>query len=436
MKLPTLLTVACLFPVAACAATAGKAASDLNVAPHQQDLRSVRKEIDSLQKDIAQKEAVRKEAQSAIKESEQAISRTSQALKALEGRKTTSSAELSSLRAEIDRTRQSIAVTRQQVVRMLSKQYRNGNHDAMKLMLNAADPNQTSRDMVYYRHIVEARQQLIGDLNMHQRDLEALSAKLEEELARLDHLANRKTTEKSRLLEDKADKESTVTKLASDIQSRQDKLVRLKEDEKRLTGLIAQINREIQKRKAQEAAARKARIEAARKENERRRKLADNARKAGKPVPSEARQSVPVEKPIAADDSADARAFRGQQGALKLPVAGEITGRFGTARSEGTTWKGIFIKTTPGQPVHAVAAGRVVYADALRGFGNAVIVDHGGNYMSVYTGLGNIGRSVGDTVKAQDSLGSTGKLDNGDSGLYFEIRYLGRPVNPLTWARQ
>lgn len=435
MKLPTLLTLTCLLPAAAGAAPAG-GASDLSVAPHQQNLQSVRKEITSLQKDIAQKEAVKKEAQSAIQQSEQAISRTSQALKTLESKKSASANELATLRAEINQTRQRIAVTRQQVIRMLGVQYRNGDHDAMKLMFNAGDPNQTSRDMVYYRHIVEARQQLVADLNMHQKDLEALSAKLEDELSRLDNLAHRKSTEKNRLIETKTDKENTVNQLASDIQNRQERLTRLKEDEKRLTSLISQINREIQRRKAKEAAERKARIEAARKENERRRKLAENARKQGKPVPSEARQSVAVEKDPVAEDSQQGREFKSQQGGLKLPVAGEITGRFGTARSEGTTWKGIFIKAAPGQGVRVIAPGRVVYADALRGFGNAVIVDHGGNYMSVYTGLASIGRSVGDTVKAQDTLGTSGKLDNGDTGLYFEIRYLGRPVNPLTWARQ
>ena len=120
---------------------------------------------------------------------------------------------------------------------------------------------------------------------------------------------------------------------------------------------------------------------------------------------------------------------------MKLPVAGQIVGHFGSARSEGTSWKGLFIKTGAGQSVRAVADGRVVYADGLRGFGNAVIVDHGGNYMTVYTGLSAIGKSVGSSVKAGDSLGSTGALDSGESGLHFEIRHLGRPLNPQSWVR-
>ena len=120
--------------------------------------------------------------------------------------------------------------------------------------------------------------------------------------------------------------------------------------------------------------------------------------------------------------------------AMKLPVTGEIAGRFGSARAEGTSWKGLFIHASRGQPVHVVGDGHVVYADALRGFGNAVIVDHGGNYLTVYTGLANITHGVGDRLKAGDSIGNTGALDSGESGLYFEIRYLGKPINPLTWV--
>ena len=85
--------------------------------------------------------------------------------------------------------------------------------------------------------------------------------------------------------------------------------------------------------------------------------------------------------------------------------------------------------------MRAVADGSIVYADALRGFGNAVIIDHGGNYMTVYTGLSSIGRSSGQRVSAGDTVGLTGSLDSGETGLYFELRHMGRPINPQSWMR-
>lgn len=422
------------------------ASPPLSTAPQQQNLQSVRKEIDSLKKDLAQKQVVQQEAKSAIQESEQAIAQTSQAIAKLENKQNNSAQQLAELRQQVQTTAHKLAETRQRVAHMLARQYKSGDHDAMKLMLNADDPNQTSRDMVYYQHITKAQQQMVAQLISHQHELEALTFQLEQELARLDALSSHKNREKNALLNNKSSKQAQLSKLSGEIQAGQSRLGKLQEDEKRLTNLIAQINQEIERRRqeairkaAEERKARQAAALAAKKENERRRKLAENARKQGKPVPEVARKSVPVpqDKPVedVADSSAAGKAFTSLQGRMKMPVSGQLAGRFGSARSEGTSWKGVFIKTAPGQPVHAVADGNVVYADALRGFGNAVIVDHGGNYLTVYTGLSSIGKGVGSTVKAGETLGNTGALDSGESGLYFEIRHMGRPLNPQTWVR-
>ena len=121
---------------------------------------------------------------------------------------------------------------------------------------------------------------------------------------------------------------------------------------------------------------------------------------------------------------------------MRLPVAGSIAGHFGERRSEGTTWRGLFIKAAPGQAVHAVADGRVVYADSLRGFGNMLIIDHGGSYMSIYGGGDSLTKAVGTQIRAGDTVATTGSTGNlGDSGIYFEIRHQGQPLNPTSWAR-
>jgi septal ring factor EnvC (AmiA/AmiB activator) len=415
------------------------AATTLSTAPQQHNLQAVRKQIDSLQKDIAQKEAVKKQAQSAIQQSEQAIAQTNQVLHQLGKKQNNSSQRLTELQQQLEAAQQQVAVVRQKVSLMLARQYKNGEHDAMKLMLNGNDPNQTSRDLTYYQYIARAQQRLINDLKQRQDALTQLAEQLNVQLSQIVSMSNRKAQERNELQQTRATKQQTLSQVSTEIQSRQVLLAKLKQDEIRLTDLIAQINKNIQQRlaqqKARQQAAFKARQQAARQENERRRKLAAEAVKQGRPVPEVAKKPVPVETvDNVADNSNSGRAFRSLQGRMKLPVAGELVGRFGSARAEGTTWKGLFIHSTRGQAVHVVADGHVVYADALRGFGNAVIVDHGGNYLTVYTGLAAIARGVGDTVKAGESLGNTGALDSGESGLYFEIRYLGKPINPLSWV--
>ncbi|MGZ8228397.1 MAG: murein hydrolase activator EnvC family protein [Burkholderiales bacterium] len=77
--------------------------------------------------------------------------------------------------------------------------------------------------------------------------------------------------------------------------------------------------------------------------------------------------------------------FAQLRGRLALPVKGELASRFGSPREDGgVVWKGLFIAARAGEEVRAIAAGRVVFADWLRGFGNLLIIDHGDGCMSLY----------------------------------------------------
>lgn len=417
---------------------AALAAPASSTAPRQaqQDLNTVRKEIRTIQSDIAKKEAARNAAQSAIAESEQTLKSTRKELSSLGQQRLQSEQKLMELTARIETTQLKIANTRKRVTAMLTSQYHRGQHDAMVMLLNSGDPNQRSRDLVYYQHIAKAQTTVINQLRQQQTQLQTLSVQLEQELQRLNKLTGRKNTERTHLETVKTAQQVESAQLSSQIRNQQQKLAELKANEQRLSSLLLQIQRQAEAQRIAAAKQRKARQEAARKENERRRKAAEEAKKAGKPIPEDAKQPVQVETVDAVvDDSASGKAFRRLQGHMKLPVAGQLTGRFGSRREEGSTWKGVFISASPGQAVRSVADGRVAYASYLRGFGNTVIVDHGGNYLTVYTGLSSIGRNSGSSIRAGDTLGSSGTLESGETGLYFEIRYMGRPVNPMSWAR-
>ena len=85
--------------------------------------------------------------------------------------------------------------------------------------------------------------------------------------------------------------------------------------------------------------------------------------------------------------------------------------------------------------MQSIASGSVAYAGPLSGYGNIVLVDHGGGYVSVYSGLGSIGVSPGNSVSAGSRIGTSGSLPSGEQGLYLEIRYHSQPMNPLSWLR-
>lgn len=124
------------------------------------------------------------------------------------------------------------------------------------------------------------------------------------------------------------------------------------------------------------------------------------------------------------------------RGRLSLPARGDVTGRFGQARNGGGTWRGVFIRTPAQTPVHAVASGTVVFSGWLRGFGNLLILDHGSEYLTVYGNNEAILKEVGDKVAAGETIASAGSSGGQpESGIYFEVRHRGAPVDPLLWAR-
>ena len=85
----------------------------------------------------------------------------------------------------------------------------------------------------------------------------------------------------------------------------------------------------------------------------------------------------------------------------------------------------------------AVADGRVVYADWLRGFGNLLILDHGKGYMSLYANNEALLAQVGEKVRGGEPVAQVGASGGSEeSGLYFELRRDGKPFDPLRWVAQ
>jgi septal ring factor EnvC (AmiA/AmiB activator) len=97
--------------------------------------------------------------------------------------------------------------------------------------------------------------------------------------------------------------------------------------------------------------------------------------------------------------------------------------------------KGLFIRAPRGVEIKAVAAGQVVFADWMRGYGNLLIVDHGAAYLTIYGNSESLLRSVGDQVGAGDPIGTVGASGGGQqTGLYFEARHEGKAFDPMTWV--
>jgi septal ring factor EnvC (AmiA/AmiB activator) len=147
-------------------------------------------------------------------------------------------------------------------------------------------------------------------------------------------------------------------------------------------------------------------------------------------------QPVPADA-VDSDTSKQALSWaQGLRPGLPMPVQNAtLQGRFGVSRPDDKgVWRGVVLRAAEGTPVQVIAQGMVVYASWLRGFGNLIIVDHGHHYMSVYAYNQSLLKQVGDHVVTGETVATVGATGGQvESGLYFEIRYGGVPLDPQQW---
>lgn len=415
-QLIALLTAACTLVAQAALARPDNAAAEL---------KAVHGQIEKLKKELAANESQKSEAADALKESEVAISEANRTLASLNEEREATAEELAELETAVASTQASIMRSRERLVILLRTRYRAGEIEAWRLLLNQQDPNTVHRELAYYRYLAQAQQKLAQQLQGQLAKLDELAATVRRKHEQLERIARDKLRQKQHLQSHKQQKQVLLGKLDQKIGAQRNQIQKLAADEKRLSGLIARL--EVLARR-QEAERQKARAQQAREAQV----------KSGKATPEngKAAPEKSVRRNEALPDAAQsAAAFVALRGKLRLPARGEVIGRFGAPRNEATSWKGVFIKAAEGQPIKAVASGQVIYADWLRGFGNILIVDHGGGYISLYSACESVLKKVGDPVKAGDTIATTGNSGGmSDSGVYFEIRQNGKPLDPMTWV--
>ena len=380
---------------------AGTTAAAPTATRARDDLRELRGKIEAMQKRLADAEESKTEAADALQESERAISDANRSLRDLAQQSRDVKQRLAGLRAA-SRDNESTLKTRQaQLAKLLYQQYLGGRSEPLKLLLNHENPNEIARQMHYFSYISRAHAALIASLRSHLARLRELAQEVEKQLAELTAITARQAVEKRRLEQEKRARGKVLARIARDIQQQKRKIGTLKRDENRLTKLVEQLGRIIARTPSRPS-----------------------------PVPRLKNERLP-------DSTGDGTPFQQLKGKLHLPVRGELGNRFGSPRSDsGLNWKGLFIAARPGEEVHAIAAGRVVFADWLRGFGNLLIIDHGDSYMSLYGNNETLYKQVGETIRGGETIAAVGNSGgNTDSGLYFEIRYQGKPFDPLSWVK-
>ncbi len=390
-----------------------------------QDLQELRERIEELKKELAGQEESKAEVSDALKDSEQAISESNRTLSELSQAQRQARAELNGLQNKSTAVQASVKRRQGQLKKLLTARYIHRARNSTALLLSGKDPAEISRLLHYYQYIARAHGRGIQALRGDLVELNALTEQVRTKNAELQSVATKERQEKVQLENKRQSKKQVLSRIGDEIKKNRKEINTLKRDEARLTKLIERLALIIKRKEEARQAA--IRAQALKREAEAKRQKTGDASK---------KPSVVARNDILPDDDLDGLAFAKLRGRLRLPVRGELTNRFGSPRSDsGMSWSGLFIRAPEGQDVKAVAAGRLVFADWLRGFGNLAVIDHGTGYMSVYGNNDALLKQVGDKVQGGETVASVGNSGgNPESGLYFELRHRGKPFDPMAWV--
>lgn len=377
----------------------GTPPASADVAEKKEDLRELRGQIESLRKGVVAAEGRRSDVADKLRDVEQKISATQRELGNLTALRVKQQAVLDDLGSQARELEDHLSSQQARLGKLVYRQYLLGHPDSLRLLLNGDDPNQVARDLHYLEIIGRARSQLLNEIESSLQRKQALAAETRERTEAMAVIESRQKEQHSKLVAQREQRQEMLESISKDIAQQKRKIGDLQRDEKQLSSLISRLATKL----------------------------------AAKPTPPK-----PPAKGISNESTPEATPagnFAQLKGALRLPVRGVVSNRFGEPRQEGSTWKGLFIRSSQGSDVKAIAAGRVVFADWMRGFGNLMIIDHGSRYLSIYGNNDALLKQVGDNIQGGATIAAVGNSGgNPESGLYFELRHDGQPLDPLKWV--
>ena len=304
---------------------------------------------------------------------------------------------------EIEAVREDTERKKQQIKQRLSALYKAGEIGGVRVYFSSESFPQMMENMQYMKAVLTNDRNLFGEYNSRIERLKLLRSSLEGDVERKEKFKVNIEAKKREIEEVKEGKAAYLRKLGEDKKTYLASLKELQANARRLQIMVERL--EAKRRKGY------------------------NVKKENKSVgggPS----------PLAIPD----KGFGALKGRLSMPTKGEITDGFGRHKhpdfNSYTVSNGITIAAPQGAEVRSVYDGQVIFADYFKGYGNMVIVDHGGGFFSLYAHTSRIVKKVGTTVARNEVIASVGDADSTRGPmLYFEIRYQGKPVDPSPWLK-
>jgi len=354
----------------------------------KQQLADLRSKMEALAKQQADTAARRDSVNAELDTQANALASAARALRETDVALAAKQQQLEQLQQQRSDLKQTLDLQRAAIADLLRATYALGHGSDLRLLLGDQDVARIARALVYSQYFqrdrVQRVQKLMGDLAR----LQELEASITAEQQALQATRAQREEQAKKLGQQRVAQQKLAAATDARYKDQTQRLAAMKQNAESLNHLLVQLQKVIDEAAAQRAAAARSR---------------------------------PGHQPVPALGIGGAGAdIRGN---LPWPANG-VVNSFGN---------GVLIKAAGGSEVHAVARGRVIYAGFLRGYGMLLIINHGSGWMSMYGNNESLLHGVGDEVEAGEAIGTASPVTGVNTGVYFELRKDGKPVEPRSW---
>ena len=352
----------------------------------EQKIERLKADIRKLENSLRSAKDERHQLNSALRQAEKAGAQLSRQVRATQSQVKAEQQQIKQLQGQRQVLQRKRKTQQQGLAEEINAAYRTGREDRLRLLLNQQQPERIARMLRYHQYFSDVRSQKLADLEQTLAQLDRVETELNASQRRLKQEQRQLEQRSKELQASRQQRQQALTSIQQKIRSQSRSLSQLQADQQRLE----QVLKELQQ------------------------SLALNELKVS------------------------TQAFAKLKGKLPWPTPrNRVLRSFGSKNSQGVRRDGMVLQARMGDPVKAVHHGRVVFSDWLRGYGLLLIIDHGDGYMSLYGHNQSLAKAVGDWIAVGDAVARAG--DSGgqrQSGLYFAIRYKGKPINPKPWLKR
>lgn len=390
-------TMLLVFAMQAGVALSAKPSAQAQAAAQKKKLEAVQAQIKKLSEDQKKLEQQRAEANESVREMDAKV-----ALASKQARK--SSQQLMAQRSQLElleKEKQTLEVKlekqKQTLAALIRSAYTLGKTPSLEIVLSQDKISDSSRALAYHGYFQADQKAQLAAISKQLQELSAMTEKVRQQQQQFEQAKVAQEKNLSALNEQRKQRDLALAKVDAQYRDKKTRLNALGRDEKNLNALLDK----LQKLMAQ--------------------KPVQTTPRGGKKTPYKSPTKTFANVPM---------------GPMRLPVQGSVLAGFGGSMPDGHRSDGLLIAGAVGAEIRAVAAGRVAYADWLKGYGLLLIVDHGNGWMSLYAFNDSLLKNVGDAVSANEAVATLGRSGGQASpALYFELRQNGQPRDPRVWLK-